>query len=241
MVAALASALFALGPVIAIAGQPTAIPAPYAFLYAHVPGFDGLRVPARFAMLTACCLAVAAGFGVRDLLARTRRGPWIVAVAVMVFLIESTGAPIALNARMNAVGYENGPRQMFVGPQVPDVYRFAATLPPSAVIAEFPFGPTAWELQYVFYQPVHHHPIVNGYSGGFPDSYLNRKDAFTAPAATPAIAWRALASSGATHVIVHRAVYRPGDADGVEQWLVDHGAALLRTTGTDRVYVLGRR
>ena len=36
---------------------------PYHFLYSHVPGFDGLRVPARFAMLVVLFLSVAAGFG----------------------------------------------------------------------------------------------------------------------------------------------------------------------------------
>ncbi len=58
---AVLSALLTLGPVADVAGRSTGLPAPYAVLYHYVPGFDGLRVPARYAMLTMACLAVLGG------------------------------------------------------------------------------------------------------------------------------------------------------------------------------------
>ena len=60
-----------------------------------------------------------------------------------------------------------------------EVYQFAAALPAGAVLVEFPFGSPAWDLQFMFYQRVHRHPIVNGYSGGFPRTFDDNKEAFT--------------------------------------------------------------
>jgi hypothetical protein len=239
-VGTLVSAWLALGPIITIAGHATLLPAPYRLLYSHVPGFDGLRVPARFAMLTACCLAIVAGFGARDLLT-SRRGKWLVGMALALFLIESTAAPLSLNGSLNAPGYQRAPSRMYVGTGAPDVYRFARSLPASAVLLELPFGTAAWDLQYMFYQPLHRHPIVNGYSGGFPDSYSDHIEALAAPDVVPVIASRALASSRATHVIVHRAAYLPGNANGVERWLTAQDATLIYATGADRMYALGTR
>ena len=240
-VGAILSAWLACGPVIAIGGSPTDLPAPYALLYTHVPGFDGLRVPARIAMLTACCLAVVAGFGFRLLAGDSRRRQAAAASVMALFLLETTGAPIALNARMAAPGYASPPAPVSTGAQAPEVYRFCASLRSTAVILELPFGAPAWELQYVFYQRVHRRPIVNGYSGGFPETYYARKEALTAPDVTPGIAWRALASSSATHVIVHRGAYVADGGERVERWLRGHGAAMIHAAGSDRLYALRAR
>ena len=234
------SVLLTLGPVVEVAGTPTRLPAPYAALYAYVPGFDGLRVPARYAMLTACCLAVLGAYGARALMARGRVGVPALGVISLLFLMESTAAPIRMDRGMSASGYENGPGRVFVGDEAPDVYKFAATLPPLTVILELPFGAPAWDLQAVFYQPVHRHPIVNGYSGGFPRSFDDNKVAFTFLSVAPTVAWRRLLQSGATHVIVHRAAFRAGQADVVERWLVAQGATQLAVLGTDRVFVVPR-
>lgn len=83
--------------------------------------------------------------------------------------------------------------QWGTGEAVPEVYRFAATLPSSTVLLEYPLGAPAWDLQSVFYQPVHRHPLVNGYSGGFPKSFYDNTDAFTT--ATPFATARSTSSS----------------------------------------------
>ena len=81
---ALAAALMwmlSLGPLPRVAGTAIGVPGPYALL-AALPGFDGMRVPARFWMLSVLCLAVCAAFVVARIQSRgTRRA---VAVAAIV-------------------------------------------------------------------------------------------------------------------------------------------------------------
>jgi hypothetical protein len=231
------SALLALGPVVDVAGTPTGLPGPYGLLYQYVPGFDGLRVPARYAMLTACCLAVLSAYGARALLAR-RRGAAAVAVLSVLFVVESTAAPIPLDRRLAATPYSGAPPRVYTGGSVPPMYRFAATLPPSTVLLELPLGSPAWDIQALFYQRVHRHPLVNGYSGGFPRSFDDNRDALEALAVVPEAAWQRVRRSGATHVLLHRAAYAPPAADAIEQWLTSRGATLLQALGQERLFAL---
>ena len=66
--------VLSLGPEIRTSGRLIGETAPYSFLYSHVPGFDGLRVPARYAMLVTLFLAVTAGFGAAAIERRFRSG-----------------------------------------------------------------------------------------------------------------------------------------------------------------------
>lgn len=233
------SALLTLGPVVDVGGTPTGLPAPYGLLYAYVPGFNGLRVPARYAMLTSCCLAVLGAFGARALLAH-RRGAIVVAVLSALFLVESSAAPIPLDRRMSAAPYRGTPPRLHTGASVPEIYRFAATLPPSTVLIELPLGSPAWDLQSVFYQRVHRHPLVNGYSGGFPRSFDDNRDALGALAVVPEAAWRRVRNTGATHLILHRTAYAAPAADAIERWLRSRGATLVRAVGQERLFALPR-
>lgn len=235
---ALAASLLAMGPVVTLGGSWTTLPALYAPLYWHVPGFDGLRVPARYAMLSAFALSVVAGFGARALASRGRHGRVALAVLTTLFLVESTGMPITLDARRDAGSRARGPERVYVGDEVPDIYRFASTLAPGSVLIEFPFGPAAWDLQSVFYQPSHHLPIVNGYSGGFPPWYDGAVAAFRHITDAPASAWAALRRTGASHAIVHRQAYRPVGAEVMDRWLTSRGATLARVAGDDWLYAL---
>lgn len=236
---AVLSAMLTLGPVVQIGGRPTGLPAPYALLYSFVPGFDGLRVPARYAMLTVACLAVLGGYGARALLAR-RSGRMAVVALSALFVLESTAMPIVLDRPLRAAPYRATPPRMYTGASVPAVYAFAATLPPSTVIVELPIGSNAWDLQYVFYQPVHGHPIVNGYSGGFPQTFYNNRDAFTSVSFIPDLAWRRLQDAGTTHVIVHGDAFDAAQVDVIERWLTAKGATPLATHGNDRVFAVPR-
>ena len=79
--------LLSLGPEPRIAGTAIGIPGPYAVL-AALPGFDGIRVPARFWMVTVLCLSVCAAFVVARIpVARTRR--LVAAIAVAGFLLDA--------------------------------------------------------------------------------------------------------------------------------------------------------
>jgi hypothetical protein len=64
---------FSLGPEPRVAGNAIGIPGPYAVL-AMLPGFDGMRVPARFWMMAVLCLAMVSGLAVAGIEnGRTRR------------------------------------------------------------------------------------------------------------------------------------------------------------------------
>ena len=79
--------MFSLGPAPRIAGTAIGMPGPYALL-ATLPGFDGMRVPARFWMVAVLCLAVCAAFIVARIQSpRTRRA--VAAAAVIGCLLDA--------------------------------------------------------------------------------------------------------------------------------------------------------
>lgn len=235
------TAVLALGPSLEVGGVATGIPLPYSVLYYHVPGFDGLRVPARFAMATLACLSVLAAFGAKDLLARGPGGRRVLAALAVLFVVESTSMPIALDEHaIDARGRPAGPSRVYTGSAVPSVYTFLETLPTGSVIVEFPFGVAGWDLSALFYQRVHGHALVNGYSGGFPRSFEENKDAFDHLEVIPGVAWQRLRQSGATHAVVHRQAFAGARAAVVERWLDANGADRVASFGGDLVYEVPR-
>ena len=101
----------------------------YSLFYDFVPGFDGLRVPARFAMVVVLGLAALAGCGAAAI-ARRRGGTVVIALAVAVMVAESWAAPIALN--VNSTDYKQPglmplPDRLPAAADLPAVYRFVAT------------------------------------------------------------------------------------------------------------------
>ena len=164
--AAVAAFVLSLGPEIRTGGRLIGETGPYSFLYEHVPGFDGLRVPARYAMLVTLFLAILAGSapppsnGVFAAAARLCCSWGSLAVA------ESFAAPIIINGTEPEGGYAALPPRVYTGDRIPPVYHFLKTLPsPGTAIIEFPFGEWGYELRYMFYSTNHWHPLLNGYSG----------------------------------------------------------------------------
>ncbi|HET9705978.1 MAG TPA: hypothetical protein VFP85_18185 [Vicinamibacterales bacterium] len=201
----------------------------YNVLYENVPGFNGVRVPARYAMIAGLFLAVLAGYGARLL---TFNLKLLTLVSVLV-LAEGAAVPMARNLTWNqneAVpparifpGHSLGRQSL--GEGVPAVYRRVAALPAGAAVTELPFGDAAWEIRYVYYAHAHRKPITNGYSGAFPPSYKERVARLQRIRADPEAAWQSLRASGTTHVVLHKAAFaRPDDAEAVEAWLRSRGA-----------------
>jgi hypothetical protein len=201
----------------------------YNVLYENVPGFNGVRVPARYAMIAGLFLAVVAGYGARLFTFNMK----LVTVVSVLVLAEGAAIPMARNLTWNqneAVpparifpGHSPGRRSLGAG--VPAVYKRVAALPPGSAITELPFGDAAWEIRYVYYAHTHWKPVTNGYSGAFPPSYKERVARLQRIGVDPEAAWQALRASGTTHVIVHKAAFaKPGDAEAVEAWLRSRGA-----------------
>src|SRR6185295_1282649 len=89
------AAIMALGPEIHAKGRTIAETSVYAFFYHYVPGYDGVRVPARFAMIVTLGLSVLAAFGAARVERRRRRG--LVALAALFIVAEAVAIPIPIN------------------------------------------------------------------------------------------------------------------------------------------------
>jgi hypothetical protein len=185
-------------------------------------------------MIGALFLAVLGGLGADALGRRLRRGNAALAAIGCLFLVESAAMPVTINWTTEEDGYVRLPdRVETVNP--PPVYAYLATLPRGTVVAEFPFGPTGWELRYVYYSTVHWHPIVNGYSGYFPDGYFRRASRLIAPLKDRDASWAALLEGGTTHVVLHEWAYRGNGARPVREWLTSRGAEAVATFDRDVV------
>jgi hypothetical protein len=85
LLAAFITWILALGPVVTYLNRSVGVAGPFVWL-AMLPGFDSLRVPARFWLLSVLCLAIVAGMGIAALLrGRARSG------AAAVILLTAAG------------------------------------------------------------------------------------------------------------------------------------------------------
>ena len=237
--AALAAAILAMGPHITVRSAVVAS-GPYALLMNYVPGFDGLRVPGRYVMLVTLFLAVLAGLGASELLARAKRfGTALVIVAGAVILVESWPTKFEINSR---IGVEDHlaltPQHLQVGRRIPPIYKTIRDQDQDVVLLEFPFGSPAWDLQAVFYAGYHRQHLINGYSGFFPESNAALGGMLNLFLSDPPAAWRALLASGATHVLVHEAAFPEPRQKVITDWLVASGAKEILVDGTDRLFTV---
>jgi hypothetical protein len=229
-----------LGPLPQVKGQTLPAFGLYGWFYDHVPGFDGLRVPARYAMVAAVFLSIVAGYGAALLLRRVRRPALISNVIAVLFVIEAAFVPMPLNHTWGD-GLVMPPARVEPAATAPSVYQALAAMPESRVITEFPFGDPAWELRYVYYSTVHWKRLVNGYSGAFPRGYHVRAARLQRVADNPDEAWQVLRDTGTTHVIVHHDALQPADAQTIEQWLSQRGAALKGRFDNSTLWEIGDR
>ena len=176
--------LFSLGPAPTLMGKPLMYRGPYALLM-FLPGFNALRVPARFWMTVTLCLAV---------------------VGAIVFdrLTEKLGRDAACGSRDRVA--RRARRHVDVGDAArrdAEAVRGVELLAhrPNGPIVELPLGDTYGDVAAMYRQMTHGRPLVNGYSGYFPPHYaalrfglaLRDHDVLTQ-----------LAAHGVTDVIVDR-------------------------------------
>jgi hypothetical protein len=175
----------------------------FALLYDHVPVFSGLRAIARLGLFVLFFVAALAALGMAALESFLPRAGRIAAAIVIwsVLLLEYWVAPIHLTTYPNTA---------------PPLYAWLATQP-RGIVAEFPM-PAESELPYAepvytYMSTFHWKPIVNGYSGYVPPSYL-----FLLGEASNFPDDRAivrLQQEGVRYVIVHPAFYRQQDGERV--------------------------
>jgi hypothetical protein len=145
--------LLCLGPRPRFLGEPFMYRGPYSLLMA-LPGYDEVRVPARFAMLAALCLSVVAALAFARL---TQRGRWFIraplaAIVIAGVLVDSWIGEMPL-------------------PALPARLQALESLSAGTAVLELPLGETEADVAAMYRGMYHHRPVVNGYSGFFPRSY----------------------------------------------------------------------
>jgi hypothetical protein len=236
--ATVVAALLALGPDVLSAGRPVGH-GPYQLLFAYVPGFNGVRVPARYLMVVACFLAVLVGLGAAEILARVRARSALalLAVASVVMLVEGSVVPLPTNAPLAVHGYAPTPRVLGTERDMSPLYQHVRDAPGSVLI-EFPFGEPAYDILATYYAGYHRRPLVNGYSGFFPESFLRRATFLDHIPADLDTAYKAVQGSGATLAIVHESAYLDGRGHEITDWLMSHGATVVASDDGDRLLQL---
>lgn len=123
---------------------------PYSLL-TFLPGFDGLRVPARFAMLATLCISIAAGLGFALIAPVNPRRRSLVAALVVIGLL-----------------LDGWTRSM---PLVTPPGRLMLPADREAVLLDLPLDEGSINVAAMYRQTEHGRPIVNGYSGHTPPHY----------------------------------------------------------------------
>ena len=177
-------------------------------LYKYLPVYEGLRAMARAGVFVLFFVAVLAAFGyavVAAHLGRTGRRI-LAAVAVLILLAEYRVRPLAL------VPYTNTP---------PAPHAWLATQP-QGVVVELPMAvPEALpgpDPRYSYLSIFHRKPLLNGYSGFHPPSYVDRAEALRAFPDDRAVA--RLRRDGARYVVVHYHEYHPATRAGMHDVLI---------------------
>jgi len=177
------------------------VPGPYSVLLNVLPGFNGLRVPARFVVVVALALAVLGSAGAAWLLGRLR--PRAATAAAIVL-----GAAIVLEGyggRLYTVPFRHDQR---VRGQLNEWIRSG----PRGGVLELPIVGPAFEpftIAYQYNTLNHGHPIVNGYSGygyGLQDFLGGPGSPLSEPDALPGML-EGLRGIGVRHVVLHQPIY----------------------------------
>lgn len=187
---------------------------PYSLL-TWLPGFSGLRVPARFAMMATLCAAAAAAIAAarlapRALWARVAIGAVLAALLVR----DSWMLPMPLAAPPARV-------------LLPDVAH--------SVVLELPADDSAVNIAAMYRSMAHRRPLVNGYSGHTPQHYSLLTTSLMRGDPSPLTY---LAAGRPLVVVVHRRQ----DPQGQWRALVERaGGVLHEESGTGPVFLVPPR
>ena len=174
----------------------------YRFLYEHVPLYQGLRALARLGIFVVFFLAALAAYGyvaLAELLPSKARLALAVGLCALL-LLEYRVRPLEL------VPYPNSP---------PPLYAWLSRQP-RGVVAELPMrasGLPGSDPAYSYLSTFHWMPIVNGYSGFYPASYLGRLEDLAAFPDEKSIT--RLRADGVRYVVVHLIEIAPAGREAV--------------------------
>jgi hypothetical protein len=187
----------------------------YPLLYEHTSVFRGLRAPARASVYCLFFLGILVAHATASLTlgaSSIKRGVFGALVCLGI-LFEYRVAPLEL------IAYPN---------HAPPLYQMLARLPPGSV-AEFPMpkrdSPPHHDPRFAYMSTFHWRPLLNGYSGFYPRSYLNRLVRMTSfPDATSV---SSLKRENVRYVIIHEDGYPDGARQRIVQQLLALGVKPL--------------
>jgi hypothetical protein len=212
-------------------GRPLNLTGLYQLLYTYVPGFDGLRVPARFNMIAVLMLAVLGGYGAAAL-TRWRWATPALVILTTAFFAESLVRPFPINGLGTLRDYATPEARLYRPARAPAVYRRLAQ-ESGVVLAELPLGQPDYDIRAMFYSVVHHARLLNGYSGFFPPHYGLLALSLSDVPAHATTAWDTLRSGGVSHVIVHEAAWLDDRGPRTTAALTQLGATEVFRDGSD--------
>jgi hypothetical protein len=175
----------------------------YEWLFEHVPGFNGLRVPARFSSVAIVGLSVVAAAAFAWILAKLPRVwglAWSLAIGAIILLEGQHGVGLARVPIADAKSWDRV------------AYEWLRASPPGATLElnitqEDDFHPftTVYQLEAVR----HRHPIVNGHSGwkSLLQEWLGGAASPLADSQQVPDAFRGLRAIGVRYVLLHDATF----------------------------------
>jgi hypothetical protein len=243
------SLLFSFGPELTIKlWQYVRFTMPYYYLYQIFPPLQIIRVPARFSLFFVLFLTVFASFGIEALLTKVARRHY----KILLFCI----------AGLFFIEVWQQPMQTVLVPQqkqIPEVYLWLAKQD-YGVVAELPLTPMHWgnkadvqlvkeyknitvndmlvnETYRTYFSIFHKKPMINGYSGYFPASYLSA--AFRLASFPSEDSLEFIASRNIRYIIVHFWEYTAENQASLSALLqANPSLHLLQSFGQDMVYEL---
>jgi hypothetical protein len=207
-------------------------PMPWFLAYFVLPGFKGLRVPARLTGVLLLFLALLAAYSIAWITQRMEKRTKVALhkqPQASLPLLHRTGVSrvrsvvvsVALFIIPLAVVLEGVPAYIPIthlptGNQIPPVYRWLATHAGQEPIVELPMAhldesfTTKDEAWYDYYAIYHPHPIMNGWSGYHPPLTVSIAESLMFFPTNDSI--ETLRSYGVYYVVLHRQLYPPSAA-----------------------------
>ncbi len=234
---------FSLGPYLHLFYTRLPLPLPYLAAHKLVPGFGGLRVPARFALGVEMGMAVLAAYGFLQIAHRLGKRKWkacagiLVAVAV---LGEFYSSPLPKH-------------KIPAGEEIPEVYKWLSDREVKVPVVELPQhysfpALSHWVIlhkepmgfRYMYYSTYHWNKMVNGWSGFVPPTSRHIYEHLTAPPDRDVV--NLLRYIGVELVVLHADGYKWLDKPEPEKIIENTGKLMEKVAGfgMDAVYKVPR-
>jgi hypothetical protein len=179
--------LLSLGPRIHFYGHPL-FPGPYLLLYKYVPGFDGIRAPARFGPFFMFAATILASYGILEITRRRGKKLFYLfekgVISEQEFRLKTSRVkrlfPLAVGSLI-LIEYLSTPLPVPVVPgggEPLPVYQWLGQQHGVSPVVEVPFEWSTnieyiyFSIEYVYFSVFHRKDLLNGYSGYAPPSHI---------------------------------------------------------------------